>query len=54
MLFPVRLIDDGLPPALWKMDSVADFVPSEVGVKDTYTVWLCPAATVAVGGDTEN
>jgi hypothetical protein len=43
---PVRVREDGLPAALWATDSVADFVPAEVGANVTVTVWGDPPALI--------
>ena len=51
---PLNVTANGLSDALRTMNRVADFVPAEVGVNITVTVRLCPAATVAVVGDTLN
>ena len=53
--FPLNEIDDGLPDALWAMDSVAVFAPADDAVNVTVTVCaVAPAFTVNVAGLTVN
>ncbi|OGG43599.1 MAG: hypothetical protein A3F84_24065 [Candidatus Handelsmanbacteria bacterium RIFCSPLOWO2_12_FULL_64_10] len=52
---PVKATEEGLPAALWAIDSEADLAPAEVGANVTVTVCAGPPAlTVKVVGLTVN
>ncbi|OGG43595.1 MAG: hypothetical protein A3F84_24045 [Candidatus Handelsmanbacteria bacterium RIFCSPLOWO2_12_FULL_64_10] len=51
---PASATEDGLPTALWAIDIEAVLSPAEVGANVTVIVTLCPAASVAVAGETVN
>ncbi len=51
---PDRETVDGLPAALWEMDSVPDLAPVVVGAKVTVTVPEAPAARLRIVGESVN